>query len=202
MLKRLPGGEVHNLVSTTPDTAVVFKPAVVQTPAILTILVFLGRLVAGLVRTLVVHPIAVAVIAIPGVIWVRYGWPTAVAAVSIPLSLLFGWMLADQASFARFIGWRLLAFWRRFWIYRRHWQPVMIVSGLGRHLQGHSADGRRVRQSKRGRMNGLAHFLDGLRCSICGALNVLWLDPIRGLVECHECGQTALTIPETAEEDS
>ncbi|GAA0408340.1 hypothetical protein GCM10009530_70900 [Microbispora corallina] len=51
-------------------------------------------------------------------------------------------------------------------------------------------------------MNGLAHFLDGLRCSICGALNVLWLDPIRGLVECHECGQTALTIPETAEEDS
>ncbi|MEV4323257.1 FtsK/SpoIIIE domain-containing protein [Microbispora rosea] len=136
MLKRLPGGEVRNLVSTTPDTAVVFKPAVVQTPAILTILVFLGRLVAGLVRTLVVHPIAVAVLAVPGVIWVWYGWPAAVAAVTIPGSLLFGWVLADRASFARWIGWRLLAFWRRFWIYRRHWQPVMIVSGLGRHLQG------------------------------------------------------------------
>ncbi|MEN3538686.1 FtsK/SpoIIIE domain-containing protein [Microbispora sp. ZYX-F-249] len=136
MLKRLPGGEVRNLVSTTPDTAVVFKPAVVQTPAILTILVFLGRLVAGLVRTLLVHPVAVAVLAVPGVIWVRYGWPTAVAAVTIPGSLLFGWVLADRASFARWIGWRLLAFWRRFWIYRRHWQPVMIVSGLGRHLQG------------------------------------------------------------------
>ncbi|MEV7801944.1 FtsK/SpoIIIE domain-containing protein [Microbispora sp. NPDC088329] len=136
MLKRLPGGEVRNLVSTTPDTAVVFKPAVVQTPAILTVLVFLGRLVAGLVRTLVVHPIAVAVLAVPGVIWVRYGWPVAVAAVTVPGSLLFGWMLADRASFARFLGWRLLAFWRRVWIYRRHWQPVMIVSGLGRHLQG------------------------------------------------------------------
>ncbi|ETK34254.1 FtsK/SpoIIIE domain-containing protein [Microbispora sp. ATCC PTA-5024] len=136
MLKRLPGGEVRNLVSTTPDTAVVFKPAVVQTPAILTILVFLGRLISGLVRTLIVHPIAVAVLAVPGVIWVRYGWPVAVTAVTIPLSLAFGWMLADRASFARWIGWRLLAFWRRFWIYRRHWQPVMIVSGLGRHLQG------------------------------------------------------------------
>ncbi|GLX10689.1 FtsK/SpoIIIE domain-containing protein [Microbispora sp. NBRC 16548] len=136
MLKRLPGGEVRNLVSTTPDTAVVFKPAVVQTPAILTILVFLGRLVAGLVRALLVHPIAVALFAVPGVIWVRYGWPTAVAAVTIPVSLLLGWVLADRASFVRFIGWRLLAFWRRFWIYRRHWQPVMIVSGLGRHLQG------------------------------------------------------------------
>ncbi len=37
----------------------------------------------------------------------------------------------------------------------------------------------------------LAHFLDDLRCSGCGALDVLWLDPVRGLVECHECGQKA-----------
>ncbi|GGO28958.1 hypothetical protein GCM10010116_58070 [Microbispora rosea subsp. aerata] len=51
-------------------------------------------------------------------------------------------------------------------------------------------------------MNSPAHLLDGLRCSICGALNVLWLDPLRGLVECRECGQTALTIPETGKETS
>ncbi len=51
-------------------------------------------------------------------------------------------------------------------------------------------------------MNGLAHFLDGLRCSICGALSGLWLDPLRGLIECHECDQTALTIPETGKESS
>jgi hypothetical protein len=25
---------------------------------------------------------------------------------------------------------------------------------------------------------------------------VLWPDPVRGLVECHECGQTAITMPE------
>ncbi|GGP02161.1 hypothetical protein GCM10012278_08290 [Nonomuraea glycinis] len=30
------------------------------------------------------------------------------------------------------IGWKLLAWWRLIWVYRRHWQPVMIVSGLGR----------------------------------------------------------------------
>ncbi|MEW9531906.1 FtsK/SpoIIIE domain-containing protein [Microbispora sp. NPDC049125] len=136
MLKRLPGGEVHSLVSTTPDTAVVFKPAVVRTPAIITILVFLGRLIAGLFRTLVVHPVAVAMLAVPGVIWVRYGWPVAVSVITLPGSLLIGWAVADRASFARWIGWRLLAFWRRFWIYRRHWQPVMIVSGLGRHIRG------------------------------------------------------------------
>jgi hypothetical protein len=47
----------------------------------------------------------------------------------------------------------------------------------------------------------LAHFLDGLRCSACGVLDVLWLDPVRGLVECRECGQSALTFPEIGEED-
>lgn len=46
----------------------------------------------------------------------------------------------------------------------------------------------------------LAHFLDGLRCAVCGALNALWLDSPRGLVECRECGQTALTFPEIGEE--
>ncbi|MED7927864.1 hypothetical protein SMD20_26635 [Nonomuraea sp. LP-02] len=42
----------------------------------------------------------------------------------------------------------------------------------------------------------LAHFLDGLRCALCGALNALLLDSLRGLVECSECGQAALTSPE------
>ena len=41
----------------------------------------------------------------------------------------------------------------------------------------------------------LAHFLDGLRCAMCGCLNMLWLDPVCGLLECRECGQTALTVP-------
>ncbi|WP_158088785.1 hypothetical protein [Thermoactinospora rubra] len=43
----------------------------------------------------------------------------------------------------------------------------------------------------------LAHFLDNLRCADCGALNVLWLDPVRALVECRECGASALTVPDT-----
>ncbi|MEV0581305.1 hypothetical protein [Nonomuraea sp. NPDC050310] len=42
----------------------------------------------------------------------------------------------------------------------------------------------------------LAHFLDGLRCSDCQTLNVLWLDPVRALVECTECGSAALAVPD------
>ncbi|WP_405395269.1 hypothetical protein [Microbispora hainanensis] len=43
-------------------------------------------------------------------------------------------------------------------------------------------------------MMRLAHILDGLRCSCCGALDVLWLDPVRGIVECHECGEKAAVM--------
>ncbi|OPG13841.1 hypothetical protein [Microbispora sp. GKU 823] len=43
-------------------------------------------------------------------------------------------------------------------------------------------------------MMRLAYVLDGLRCACCGALNVLWLDQVRGLLKCHECGQKATVI--------
>ncbi|MET8145368.1 hypothetical protein ABZU32_34135 [Sphaerisporangium sp. NPDC005288] len=45
----------------------------------------------------------------------------------------------------------------------------------------------------------LAHFLDGLRCSVCGTLNMLWLDPVRGMVECRECGHSALCLLDSGE---
>ncbi|RVX46040.1 hypothetical protein EDD27_8882 [Nonomuraea polychroma] len=48
-------------------------------------------------------------------------------------------------------------------------------------------------------MNGLAHFLDGLRCAACKTLNALWLDQTRATVECRECGQSALVFPEIGE---
>jgi len=41
----------------------------------------------------------------------------------------------------------------------------------------------------------LIHRLDGLRCSACLTENTLWLDHVRALVECRECGQTALIVP-------
>ena len=136
MLRKLPGDEVRTLVSTTPDTAVVFRPAVVQTPAVITIVVMLGRFITGLIRTVITHPIATTALVAPGVIWIRYGWPIAAAAVTVPCSMLVVWAVAGRESFARWVGWRLLAFWRRLWVYRRHWQPVMVITGLGRHIRG------------------------------------------------------------------
>ncbi|GAA3000101.1 FtsK/SpoIIIE domain-containing protein [Streptosporangium longisporum] len=136
MFKKLPGDEARTLVTTTPDTAIVFRPAVVRTPAILTITIFLWRLLTGIVRLIWRHPIALALVAVPVALTILYGWRLALVVVIAAVSLLAPWPFFDRSSFNRWIGWRLLAFWRLTWIYRRHWQPVMIVSGLGRNLRG------------------------------------------------------------------
>ncbi|MFF4988654.1 FtsK/SpoIIIE domain-containing protein [Streptosporangium saharense] len=136
MFKKLPGDEAQSLVTTTPDTAVVFRPTVVRTPAIVTVVVLLWRTVATLVRLLWHHPIASAAVALPGVIWTLYGWPYGLGVVVLLIGSLAGWGVAGRESFLRLIGWRLLAFWRLVWVYQRHWQPVMTISGLARHISG------------------------------------------------------------------
>jgi DNA segregation ATPase FtsK/SpoIIIE, S-DNA-T family len=136
MFRKLPGDEARTLVSTTPDTAVVFRPAVVRTPAILTIVILLWRLLAGLARSSWRHPIAMALLASIGVVMVRYGWPVALLVAGVPLVAGTFWALLDPASFLRLAGWRLLAFTRCLWVYRRHWQPVMTVAGLAKHVHG------------------------------------------------------------------
>ena len=42
----------------------------------------------------------------------------------------------------------------------------------------------------------MAHLLDGLCCADCLTLDVLWYDPVRGMVECAECGHRAHILPE------
>ncbi|MGA4994299.1 FtsK/SpoIIIE domain-containing protein [Nonomuraea bangladeshensis] len=131
MFKRLPGDEARNLVSTTPDTAVVFRPTVVRTPAIVTLVIYLYRFLVALVRTIWRHPVAVSVPAVLGFAWYLYGWPLAVSLLGTTVLSLAAWASIDRQSFARLVGWRLLAWWRLMSVYRRHWQSVMDVSGLG-----------------------------------------------------------------------
>ncbi|MEU9836002.1 FtsK/SpoIIIE domain-containing protein [Streptosporangium sp. NPDC048047] len=136
MFRKLPGDEAQHLVSTTPDTAVVFRPAVLRTPAIVTLVIFAWRLLAGLVRLLWRHPVASAVVAASCALACWYGWRAGLISIAAAVTVPGLWFTLHRPSFLRLVGWRLLAFWRLVWIYRRHWQPVMIISGLGRHLRG------------------------------------------------------------------
>lgn len=120
----------------TPDTAVVFEPTVLKTSAIVTLVIFGWRAVASLVRTMWRHPVALLVTAVPCVLSVLYGWRVALLLVTPMLVGTVVWGVLDRVSFARWIGWRLLAWWRLVWVYRRLWQPVMVISGRGRHVRG------------------------------------------------------------------
>ncbi|MFI7043279.1 FtsK/SpoIIIE domain-containing protein [Streptosporangium sandarakinum] len=136
MFRKLPGDEAQHLVSTTPDTAVVFRPAVVRTPAFVTLVIFAWRLLAGLVKLVWRHPVASVVVAAPCALACWYGWRAGLISIAAVVTLPALWFTLHRPSFLHLAGWRLLAFWRFIWIYRRHWQPVMIISGLGRHLRG------------------------------------------------------------------
>ncbi|MCC5581565.1 cell division protein FtsK [Microtetraspora sp. AC03309] len=136
MLRKLPGTEVQNVVSTTPDTAIVFAPTVVKTPAIVVLVVWLWRLLAGLVKTVVRHPVACGLVgSVSGLWWAWGGRAVLVAAgvVGLAGSVWAGWW---PASFVRVVGARLLAWWRWMWVYRRKWRSVVTVAGLGRQIGG------------------------------------------------------------------
>ncbi|RCG23468.1 cell division protein FtsK [Sphaerisporangium album] len=135
MLRKLPGDYTRDIVSTVPDS-LVFRPTVVNTPAIFTIAAIVFRAVVGLVRMVWRHPLACLVLVVPFTLWAVYGWRVALVAVVATVSALAGWRLAEPVSFSAWVGLRLRAWWRWMWIYRRHWQPVMVVSGLGKHISG------------------------------------------------------------------
>ncbi|MEV4080072.1 FtsK/SpoIIIE domain-containing protein [Nonomuraea fuscirosea] len=136
MFKKLPGDEARNLVTTTPDTAVVFRPAVLRTPAFVTLVIYGWRFLVALVRTIWRHPVAVAVPVALGLLWLHYGWPLALSVLGVVVLTLLSWAFVDRASFSRLVGWRLLAWWRLVSVYRRHWQGVMDVSGLAKRVHG------------------------------------------------------------------
>lgn len=113
-----------------------FRPVVVNAPAIFTIFSMVFRAVIGMVRTVWRHPVACLAIAVPTCLCVLYGWRVALVAVVAAVSALCEWRLTDPDSFSPWVGLRLRAWWRWMWTYRRHWHPVMVVSGLAEHVSG------------------------------------------------------------------
>ncbi|WP_283139824.1 FtsK/SpoIIIE domain-containing protein [Rhizohabitans arisaemae] len=135
MLRKLPGDYTKDLVSTTP-TSVVFQPTVVKTPRWLTVLSLVWRACSGLVGSMLAHPIVWGLaVALAVLVWYT-GWLASLLLVVAVVAGLLVWRRLDRGRFDRWIGWRLLGFWRWLWVYRRHWQPVMVVSGLAARIGG------------------------------------------------------------------
>ncbi|WP_225878888.1 FtsK/SpoIIIE domain-containing protein [Spongiactinospora rosea] len=114
----------------------VFRPVVVPTPAIFVIVVWLWRTVAGLVRMVVRHPVACALVAGTGWLYSASEWLIVAAAWLAVVFAMVAWVLWSPRTWGRFVGWPLVSWARLVWVYRRRWRAVVAVTGLGRAVQG------------------------------------------------------------------
>lgn len=100
-------------------------------PAWLIMLGLVGSLIRGGLRLVIRHPLTVAAVVGAAAVLITFGLDAFLIGLTITLVGAAAWGVADSDTFVRLVRWPATAAWRRFWIYRRHWQPVMIISGLG-----------------------------------------------------------------------
>ena len=119
----------------TPAQGVRWTTPIVETPGI----VVLGSWIYRLVRLLVLlpfrFPVMVATTTTVAACWWFLGWvglSTLACGVSVA-SLV--WWRAWPDFYRYCVSWRLLAWWRHLAVYRRHWQPVLVISGLAESYQ-------------------------------------------------------------------
>ncbi|TDB86742.1 cell division protein FtsK [Actinomadura sp. 7K534] len=93
---------------------------------------FLVRAVVFLVRNIV--PVSIAA----GLGWLgyRYGWTVPVLVLALLAVVLGVWALVDRPSFVRWIARPVQSWWRLTFVYRRHWQPVLVTAGLTKMHKG------------------------------------------------------------------
>jgi DNA segregation ATPase FtsK/SpoIIIE, S-DNA-T family len=136
VLRKLPGDQVENIVSTRPDTQIHYRPVVVRTPGIVSLVGLLAKLVAALVRTVWRHPVACVLWAAPCVGLYVFGWRVTLLSAVLVGYVLSAWWAVSPAVFAQCVTWPVVGWWRWMVLYRRRWQGVMAVSGLGHSVGG------------------------------------------------------------------
>ncbi len=135
MRKVITGEQVAQIYNRDPYALPVWRAPVYQTPAGITLLVQLFRLLGWLVRLIAQHPAAATVLAVLALIWLSLGWPGLIALVACAVVLLVTWRWFWPVSFARWISGPARGRWRA-WFYRRRWVGVMAISGAAPWHQG------------------------------------------------------------------
>ena len=96
----------------------------------------LARVVSRAVVSVARHPVVTLAVLTLGWLWAGLG-PSATAAVVAVVALaLTGWRIGHRSSFCRFVMAPARTGWRRWWVYARHWQPAMTLSGLSAMYRG------------------------------------------------------------------
>ncbi len=124
--------------STTRDGGPVqLHVAKVRVPLTAVVGAWCARRAAAGVGWLARRPLAVAVLVAVVVLWRVPGTRVPVLGVAVVAALALGvWRARWPASFTTRVVWRARGCWRAAWVYRYHWQPAMVTTGLAVRVDG------------------------------------------------------------------
>jgi DNA segregation ATPase FtsK/SpoIIIE, S-DNA-T family len=115
------------------------RAASVRVPLSAVILGWLGRVLGRALMRVLSQPVLWAALTVYGIgYWlaVTVGpWPFLTSALAVTFTLV-GWRQAHRPSFQRWLSWPVRSTWRRTLVYRRHWQPAMVTTGLAVRVNG------------------------------------------------------------------
>ena len=89
-----------------------------------------GRLVVRGLDLLARHPVGAASWGAAYALWLLAGTTRLLLLAAAVAVALGGWALVHRSSFGRLVARPARGRWRGWWVYRRHWQPVMAAHGL------------------------------------------------------------------------
>ncbi|CAM3696599.1 FtsK/SpoIIIE domain-containing protein [Nocardiopsis rhodophaea] len=129
------GGKHNGATQVQPTTPVPahtirFTTPVVETPAAFILGRWIWRFLAFVVSLPVRFPLTVGCMALLGASWWVLDWIGPAVACTLATIGGLAWRHWHPSTFRRWVTLRTLALVRGVWVYRRHWQPVLVVSGL------------------------------------------------------------------------
>jgi DNA segregation ATPase FtsK/SpoIIIE, S-DNA-T family len=135
MRKVITGEQVAQIYNPDPFARPIWRAPVYQTPAGIILLAWLVKLTARLIRLIVRHPVAAAVMAVLAFLWVSIGWPGLTALTACVVLVLVTWRYYWPNGFARWVGTPTRCAWRAR-CYRRRWHAVMSIVDLAPPYRG------------------------------------------------------------------
>jgi S-DNA-T family DNA segregation ATPase FtsK/SpoIIIE len=130
-----PGTQSVTSSAPAPATSFRFSTPVVETPGVFVLASWITRLLRVLVLAPIRFPVMVGAVAASVLVFHFGGWVWLAVAWSAADLALLVWWRRWPVSFHRLVALRALAAWRWIAVYRRHWQPVLVVAGLAESYQ-------------------------------------------------------------------
>ncbi|WP_243712999.1 FtsK/SpoIIIE domain-containing protein [Actinomadura sp. 6K520] len=134
--KLAPGENVAVETQRDPFAAPKWAPPVWHMPEGLVLIVNAARALVRVLVFLVRNIVPVSAVSALGWLGYRYGWTVPVLVLALVAVGLGVWAGVNRPSFVRWVARPARSWWRMVFVYRRHWQPVLVTAGLTKVHKG------------------------------------------------------------------